>query len=350
MIARFAVLAHRDPACPAAHHHGSIMNKNQLPQPLFPILLMTGLVMGSCAHGPDAQPEPASPERPVLIATWPFGKEAVDVARDSLASGNSGLDAVEAGIRRIESLGSDGSVGLAGRPNAAGYAQLDACVMNGPDHGAGSVAGVEGIVHPITAARRVMEKTKHVMLVGEGARWFALEQGLESGDVTDLRAKKAAWRERRVEPPAPKEKGHDTIALLLLDANGDLFGGCSTSGAGGKLPGRVGDSPILGSGLYVDNEVGAAGATGLGENVMRHAASAIIVEMMRAGMHPQDACEAVIHRIARTDPRGYELSICFIALDKLGRVGAAASNQTFPFAVGTTDGSDVRRVSAIARR
>jgi isoaspartyl peptidase/L-asparaginase-like protein (Ntn-hydrolase superfamily) len=298
----------------------------------------------------EAAPLDAGAPPPVLIATWPFGKEAVDVALATIAAGGSGLDGVEQGIRRIESLGSDGSVGLAGRPNAAGYAQLDACIMNGPDHGAGSVAAIEGVVHPITAARRVMERTRHVLLAGEGARWFALEQGLEALDVADLAARKQAWVERPRDAPQPERAGHDTIALLALDAHGDLFGGCSTSGAGGKLPGRVGDSPIIGSGLYVDNEVGAAGATGIGENVMRYSASALIVELMRQGLHPQAACEEMLHRIARKDPRGYDLSICFIALDKQGRVGAAASNQDFPFAVGTPAGSEVRRVRAVSRR
>lgn len=310
-------------------------------------LLTLAMLPSACVQSPVIQATEPNPEGPVLIATWPFGRKAVDVARAALAEGASGLDAVEAGIRHIESLGSDGSVGLAGRPNAAGYAQLDACIMSGPDHAAGSVAGIEGIVHPITAARRVMEETRHVMLVGEGARWFALEQGLESVDVSDLPDKKRAWQEREREPDAPDDPGHDTIALLVLDADGHVYGGCSTSGAGGKLPGRVGDSPILGSGLYVDDAVGAAGATGLGENVMRYAATALIVEFMRQGMHPQEACEAMVHRIAASDPRGYALSICFIAIDKRGRVGAAASNQKFPFAVGTAAGSELRRVPAV---
>ena len=287
--------------------------------------------------------------RPLFISTWPFGKEANDVALATMVAGGSALDGVEQGIRRIEELSSDGSVGLGGRPNSAGYVQLDACIMNGPDHGAGSVAGMEGIVHPITAARRVMENTRHVMLVGEGARWFALEQGLETVDVASHAAMKEAWVQRETDPD-PGERGHDTITVLALDANGDLAGGCSTSGAGGKLPGRVGDSPILGAGLYLDNDVGAAGATGLGENVMRHCASAAIVELMRSGLHPQEACEQVLHRMAARDPQGYELSICFIALDKQGRVGAAASNQRFPYAVTTPESSEVLHVDAVERR
>jgi N4-(beta-N-acetylglucosaminyl)-L-asparaginase len=320
--------------------------------PVVSLIVSLGLqaLLGCSATNEVVAPKRAAraPQGPVFIATWPFGREAVDVARETLATGASGLDAVERGIRRIEALGGDGSVGLAGSPNAAGYPQLDACIMNGPTHGAGSVAALEGIVHPITAARRVMEETRHVMLVGEGARWFALEQGLESVDVSDLPVKKSAWLARESAPV--DNGGHDTVTLLVLDANGDVFGGCSTSGAGGKLPGRVGDSPILGAGLYVDNEVGAAGATGIGENVMRHCSSALIVELMRQGRSPQEACEEVLHRMAALDPKGYDLDICFVALDIHGRVGAAASSQVFPFAVGNATSSELREVPAIERR
>ncbi|HEX5051958.1 MAG TPA: N(4)-(beta-N-acetylglucosaminyl)-L-asparaginase [Planctomycetota bacterium] len=302
-------------------------------------------MLTSCAGAP---PSPTT-QGPLAIATWPFGKTANDFALAALQNGGSRLDAVEAGIREIERLSSDGSVGLGGRPNAAGYAQLDACIMDGPGHKAGSVAGIEGIVHPITAARAVMEHSKHAMLVGEGARWFALEHGVESVAIDDLDAKKRAWvaRERQ---PDPGRSGHDTIALLVRDAEGHIAGGCSTSGAGGKLPGRVGDSPIFGAGLYVDDEVGAAGATGLGENVMRWCGSFWVVEMMRQGMDPQRACEEVVHRIAHLDPRGYALDICFIALDTKGRCGAAASNLRFPFAVATPHGSELLHVEQVTPR
>ena len=310
------------------------------------VTMTTLLTLTSCAGAPAV---PANPAGVRMIATWPFGKTANDHALAVLNRGGSRLDAVEAGIREIERLSSDGSVGLGGRPNAAGYPQLDACIMDGPGHRAGSVAGVEGIVHPITAARRVMENTRHVMLVGEGARWFAMEQGVESVDTAELELKKSAWVARDRSENVDRA-GHDTIALLVLDADGHLAGGCSTSGAGGKLPGRVGDSPILGAGLYVDDEVGAAGATGIGENVMRYCATFLIVELMRQGMDPQSACEEVVHRIARMDPRGYKLDICFIALDKKGRYGAAASNQTFPYAAVTPQGSEVLRVPQVAPR
>lgn len=307
-------------------------------------LLLATLSLVACTGAP----EPARPG-PRLIATWPFGKIATEHALAKFQGGGSRLDAVEAGIREIERLSSDGSVGLGGRPNAAGYPQLDACIMDGPGHKGGSVAGVEGIVHPISAARRVMEKTKHVMLVGEGARWFAKEEGVESVDTQDLEPKKQAWLARDRAKSASQD-GHDTVALLVLDADGHLAGGCSTSGAGGKLPGRVGDSPILGSGLYVDDEVGAAGATGIGENVMRYCGTFLVVEFMRQGMTPQQACEEVVHRIARLDPRGYALDICFIALDKKGRYGAAASNMTFPYAAVTEKGPELLQVPAVTRR
>lgn len=314
------------------------------------LFAITLLALSSCAAGGAAADGLSPPwSGPIAIATWPFGRTATDLAIAKLQDGGSRLDAIETGIREIERLSSDGSVGLGGRPNAAGYPQLDACIVDGPARRSGSVAGVEGIVHPITAARRVMERTKHVMLVGEGARWFAQEQGVESVSIEELAAKKQAWlaRDRQA---TPDRAGHDTVTVLLRDAGGHLAGGCSTSGAGGKLPGRVGDSPIFGGGLFVDDEVGAAGATGIGENVMRYSATCLIVERMRQGMHPQQACEEVVHYIARVDPRGYGLDICFIALDKHGRYGAAASNQVFPFAVTTPSGSRLLEVKAVAPR
>jgi N4-(beta-N-acetylglucosaminyl)-L-asparaginase len=191
-----------------------------------------------------------------------------------------------------------------------------------------------------------MEKTPHVMLVGEGARMFALEEGLESVAV-DSAGKHAAWREKRAAAKAGAPKpgqvpaNHDTIALLVLGADGTIAGGCSTSGWGGKLPGRVGDSPILGGGLYVDNEVGAAGATGLGENIMRYCGSFLVVELMRQGLHPQEACLEAVRRIARQDPKGTDVAVNFVALDKKGRFGAAASAKGFPFSVTTVASSKV---------
>lgn len=277
---------------------------------------------------------------PLLISTWPFGKPANEKALAVLQGGGSGLDAVEQGIHVVESDPNNPSVGLAGIPNSAGIVQLDSCIMSGPGHRAGSVAAVSGYRHPISIARAVMEQTKHVMLVGAGAESFAAEHGFERGPkVSDKQRNEwknwKAKQQRANDADSKKRpaKNHDTIALLLLGADGNVFGGCSTSGWGYKLPGRVGDSPIIGSGLYVDNEVGAAGATGLGENVMRYCSSFLIVELMRQGLHPQEACIEVIRRCARIDPKGFDLSINFIAVDKRGRFGAAGTGTGFEYSV-----------------
>ena len=288
---------------------------------------------------------------PLIVSTWGFGKPANELALKVLQGGGSALDAVEQGVRLVETSG-NASVGLSGKPNAAGVVQLDACIMNGPGHQAGSVAGVEGVVHPISAARLVMEKTPHVMLVGAGAHWFAEQNGLE---VRDSQADKANYREwlarqKRLTPgKGDKPENHDTIALIILDADGNIAGGCSTSGWSGKVPGRVGDSPIIGGGVYVDNEVGAAGATGLGENVMRYCASYQVVENMRHGMSPTEACAETIRRIAKTDPQGMDLAINFIAIDKHGEFGAAGTQANFPYSVTTPTFSEVLKGKSLSR-
>jgi len=280
---------------------------------------------------------------PCFISTWPFGKPGNDVALETIQSGKSVLDAIEQGIRVVESDVSNTSVGIGGTPNAAGVVSLDACIMNGPDHQAGSVGGVENILHVISLARAVMENTKHVMLVGQGAQDFALKNGFQKTSLlTDGRRK--AWEKWRAEASAAQvdPQNHDTITMVGIDKDGTVAAGCSTSGLGYKLPGRVGDSPILGSGLYVDNEVGGAGATGTGENVMRYCASFMIVEAMRHGVSPQDACVATIHRIAKTDPLAMsELHINFLAIDKRGNVGAAGTDEPFKFAVTNSESSEV---------
>ena len=317
-------------------------------------LYRTAVVFAAGAAIPKAFAEDkvakAAGEMPLIISTWGFGKPANDVALKTLLGGGSVLDAVEQGIWVTESDKNNSSVGLGGIPNAAGVVQLDACIMSGPGHTAGSVAALEGIKHPISVARRVMEKTPHVMLVGEGARMFALEEGLESVKINSTKLY-GAWKKQRakerhsIKATSAMPENHDTIALLVLGADGNLAGGCSTSGLGKKLPGRVGDSPIIGGGLYVDNEVGAAGATGLGENVMRHCGSFLVVELMRQGLHPQEACLETIRRIAKREPAGKKLSISFVALDKKGRFGAASSEKGFPYAV--TSKSESRVLKAV---
>ena len=313
----------------------------------FVVQTALGFAVVAAKAGPASQEESSSPGRvvPLIVSTWPFGKPANDAALKVLQQGGSILDAVEQGIWVVESDATNASVGLGGKPNAAGVVQLDACIMFGPGHRGGSVAALEGIRHPISAARRVMEKTKHVMLVGEGARMFALSEGLESVPI-DSQRKNEEWQRKKTaqQPSSKAASNHDTIALLVLGADGTIAGGCSTSGLGGKLPGRVGDSPILGSGLYVDNEVGAAGATGLGENVMRYCGSFLVVEYMRQGLTPAEACRETIRRIQRQEPAKTDLSINFVALDKRGRFGAAGSGASFPYSVTTPAASQVLTV------
>ena len=308
----------------------------------------TSLGIGcSTIHSTSQKPE----RKPVIISTWSFGKPANELALRTLQGGGSALDAVEQGIRLVEASGNT-SVGLSGKPNSAGVAQLDACIMNGPGHSAGSVAGVEGVVHPISAARLVMEKTPHVMLVGRGARWFSEQQGLKTTDNTENKKRYEEWLTKQKHLSQQKKKkpnNHDTVTLIVLDKNGDIAGGCSTSGLSGKIPGRVGDSPIIGSGLYVDNEVGAAGATGIGENVMRYCASYQVVENMRHGMSPTEACAAAIKRIARIDPLGMDLGINFIAINKRGEFGAAGTQANFPYSITTSEFSEVRRGQALSK-
>jgi N4-(beta-N-acetylglucosaminyl)-L-asparaginase len=305
--------------------------------------------------GAGLAPASAAPsgEKPLIVSTWGFGKPANEAAMKVLLAGGSILDAVEQGIWVTESDPGNPSVGLGGMPNAVGVVQLDACIMSGPGHRAGSVAALEGIQHPISAARRVMEKTPHVMLVGAGARSFALAEGLAAvsrkAEGVDEAGKQREpnTRPRSPAPTSPREN-HDTLALLVLGSDGNIAGGCSTSGLAGKLPGRVGDSPIIGSGLYVDNEVGAAGATGLGENIMRYCGSFLVVELMRQGLLPEAACLETIRRIARQEPPGKALQINFVALDKHGRYGAASSGPGFPYSVTTRTDSRVINSAGLA--
>ncbi len=310
----------------------------------------TALAAGSLAlAGPvhaATKEKQMSADRPLFVSTWPFGKPANERSLEIFEGGGSVLDAVEQGIHIPEADASNGSVGLGGIPNADGVVQLDACIMDGEGQRAGSVAAIEGILHPISVARRVMDETKHVMLAGAGARQFALSQGFESVDLlTD--EKRAAWKKWKVDQHKPDN--HDTIALLGLDGEGRIAGGCSTSGWGYKLPGRVGDSPIIGSGLYVDGQIGAAGATGLGENVMRYCASFLVVEYMRQGLHPEEACIETIRRVVAADPRSAEdLHINFVALDKKGRYGAAGTNTGFKYSVTYPGYSEVLEGAALS--
>ncbi|TCV97519.1 asparaginase [Luteibacter rhizovicinus] len=289
---------------------------------------------------------------PRVCSTWDFGVAANQAAWKVLAAGGRSLDAVEAGARIPEADLRNHSVGRAGYPDRDGKVTLDASIMD-EEGNCGAVAAIEHIAHPISVARRVMERTPHVLLVGDGALQFALEQGFPREELLTPESEQA-WREwlktAKYHPVAnsevrdygigprggkPGDAGnHDTIGMLAIDAKGNLSGACTTSGMAWKLHGRVGDSPIIGAGLYVDNEVGAATSTGVGEEVIRNVGSFLVVELMRQGRSPEDACREAVERILkRKSVRGKDIQVGFLAMDKRGRVGAWAIQKGFSYAV-----------------
>jgi N4-(beta-N-acetylglucosaminyl)-L-asparaginase len=284
----------------------------------------------------------------VVIATWAFGETAVRTAMPLLEKGLPALDAVIAAAQVIEDDPKVDSVGYGGLANAIGTVSLDACVMDGLTLACGGVAAVENVRHVAALARRVMEKTPHTLLVGEGARLFALQQGFPL-ETLNTPESVAEWEKRRgkdkkpdVPPKQPNPPdgappgSHDTVTVLALDKKGNLGGTCSTSGLALKLPGRVGDSPIIGHGLYVDNQAGAAGATGVGEEISRVGGSWLVVEAMRGGKSAQEACELAARTVNRVAVRRgvHPARVAFLALDPKGNVGAACTAQTnFQYAV-----------------
>lgn len=275
--------------------------------------------------------------RPLVVSTWRHGLAANEAAWKILSSGGRALDAVEAGVRVPESDPSVSSVGYGGLPDRQGHVTLDACIMD-ENGDCGSVAFLQHIKNPISVARRVMEKTPHVMMVGDGALQFALSEGFEKETLLTEKAKNAWQKWKTGHPDAvtskPNWENHDTIGLVALDANGNLSGACTTSGLAWKRHGRVGDSPIIGAGLYVDNEVGAASATGVGEAVIRAVGSFLVVEFMRQGHSPQDACRMATERVIQKNPKSWkEVQVGFIAIDKQGRHGAYCIQPGFDYAV-----------------
>ena len=281
--------------------------------------------------------EQAGGKGPIIVHTWDFKLPVNQAGMKVFEKGGSALDAVEGGIRVVEEDPNTTSVGRGGYPDRDGHLTLDACVMDS-DGGAGSVMAIEHIMHPISVARRVMEKTPHVQLVGEGALMFAIEQGFPKEDLLTDGAKKAykEWLLQSKYKPPVGEGNHDTIGLLAMDKDGNLAGGCSTSGLAWKMRGRVGDSPIIGAGLYVDNEIGGATSTGLGEAVIKVAGSFLVVEAMRNGKSPQEACELAVKRILAKQPK-YKSEggffVGFLAMSKQGEIGAFAKGKGFQYSL-----------------
>jgi len=269
---------------------------------------------------------------PIILSTWSHGLPANDAGWKVLQNGGSAMDAAEAGARIPEADPTSTSVGLGGLPDEQGNVTLDACVMDSTGN-AGSVAFLQNIKHPVSVARKVMEDTKHVMLVGEGARQFAVSQGFEEMDLLTDESREAweKWKKKRREM-TPHET-HDTISVLVQDKNGDLAGACTTSGWAYKLHGRVGDSPIIGAGLFVDNEIGCAAATGLGEEVIKTTGSFLVVELMRQGYDPTAACKEALHRVIKAHNGNPDFQIAYIAIRKDGKIGSACIKWSFEYAL-----------------
>ncbi len=320
-------------------------------------LQATGLTSASLLFRESFALGAGAKNNPVVISTWAPNVKANAEAWKLLGNGGKAIDAVEAGVQIPEADPSDMSVGYGGLPDRDGKVTLDACIMDEKGN-CGAVMFLEGIKHPIKVARLVMEKTPHVQLAGEGALQFALANGFQVENLLTPEAEKV-WKDWLknsnydpkqsidvLEQQQKKIKGqqdnHDTIGMIAIDANGDLSGACTTSGMAFKLRGRVGDSPIIGAGLYVDNEVGAATSTGVGEEVIRICGSHTVVELMRQGMKPETACRKAVERIIRMrGSKAKDLQIGFIALSKKGEYGAYAMQKGFTYAVQTKNGSKV---------
>lgn len=282
--------------------------------------------------------------KPIVLSTWRFGIEANAAAWEVLKNNGRALDAVEAGVKIPEGNPDERSVGYGGRPDRDGRVTLDACIMDEFSN-IGSVACLEYIKHPISVARLVMEKSPHVMLVGAGALQFALEKGFKKENLLTEESEKEwkEWLKTSEYLPKANIENHDTIGMIALDAQGNLSGACTTSGMAFKMHGRVGDSPIIGAGLFVDNEIGAATATGHGEEVIRVVGCHLVVELMRQGKSPQKACEEAVNRIVKQiKNRGKELKdiqVGFIALNKNGEYGSYCVQGGFNYAVHDATGN-----------
>jgi N4-(beta-N-acetylglucosaminyl)-L-asparaginase len=302
--------------------------------------------------------EQARKNSPIVISTWGPNEKANAEAWKILASGGKAVDAVEAGVQVPEADPADQSVGYGGLPDREGKVTLDACIMDEKGN-CGAVMFLEGIKHPIKIARLVMEKSPHVQLVGDGAQQFALENGFTLEPLLTEESEKAyeKWKiESKYDPMIIPEKlrrmgqieNHDTIGMIAMDANADLSGACTTSGMAFKMRGRVGDSPIIGAGLFVDNEVGAATATGVGEEVIRICGSHTVVELMRQGYAPAAACKKAVERIIKLrGAKARDLQVGFIAINKKGAFGAYAMQQGFNYAVHSQKGSRIFNAPSI---
>jgi N4-(beta-N-acetylglucosaminyl)-L-asparaginase len=305
---------------------------------------LSGLVSSLAFTSKSEFSRPFAPS-PIVVSTWKQPK-ANAAAQAVLNRGGRALEAVEAGVRVPEADPNDTSVGYGGLPDRDGRVTLDACIMDERGN-AGSVTFLEQIMHPVSVARAVMEKSPHVMLSGEGALAFALAHGFKKENLL-TKSSKAAWREwlktARYKPIINIER-HDTIGMLAMDKHGNLSGACTTSGLAYKMHGRVGDSPIIGAGLFVDNEIGGACATGLGELVMRTCGSFLVVELMRQGRTPQQACEEAAKRIVKKQEYK-DVQVGFLATNRQGEVGAYSIQPGFSYTISRSGRTVVREAKS----
>jgi len=278
----------------------------------------------------------------IILSTWPAGIVANAKALQVMEKNGRILDAVHEGVMVTESDMTNTTVGLGGYPDRDGHVTLDACIMD-EEGNAGSVTFLEGIEHPVSVARMVMEKTPHVMLSGDGAQQFALANGfsLKKGMSQEARQAWEKWKSETGYKPVIDAANHDTIGMIGRSADGRFAGACSTSGTAFKYHGRVGDSPIIGSGLYVDPMIGAATATGLGEAVMKICGTHAIVEMMRQGFTPQQACIEAMKRITMRQKDLTGLQVAFLAINKSGDIGAFSLQKGFQYALAKDGRNDL---------
>lgn len=295
--------------------------------------LVSAPVLASCKSESKNQRMATLAEsiKPIVVCTWNFHNASAK-AWEVLNAGGNALDAVEQGVRIEEADVTNETVGKGGRPDRDGNVTLDACIMD-KDGNCGSVVYLQNIVHPISVARKVMEETPHIILAGKGAEQFAYEQGFEKENLLTESTQRQyeEWKKESKYEPIINIENHDTIGMLAIDQNGDIAGACTTSGMAYKLTGRVGDSPIIGAGLFVDNEVGGATATGVGEEVIRTVGSFLIVELMRQGKSPQEACEEGVKRIMKKNKDRKDFQIGFLAINKKGETGAYCVHQGFTY-------------------
>jgi len=288
---------------------------------------------------------------PVVVSTWNFGRIANVGAWDILGKGGRALDAVENGVKIAEADPLVQTVGYGGLPDRDGYVTLDASIMD-EKYNCGSVMCLQHIMHPISVARMVMEKTQHIMLAGEGALQFALANGFEKINLLTPKSEKD-WKDwlksskynpemnienklysKENDPMPGGPENHDTIGMLAIDSAGNLSGACTTSGLAYKMHGRVGDSPVIGAGLYVDNEIGSATSSGVGEEVIRMVGSHLVVEFMRSGMEPEAACKKAVERMIKINPeKSKTIQVGFLALRKDGKYGGYSLQPGFSYAV-----------------